>query len=72
MKNDHNWSPMKFEEVADEVDKKDSELGEGGGDEGERSRNFGRPYLVLTGIEERIKFIFTMSPYVKNDCNEYP
>ena len=28
---DHNWSPMKFEEVADEVDKGGSEFGGGGG-----------------------------------------
>ena len=26
---DRNWSPIKFEEVADEVDKRDSELGGG-------------------------------------------
>ena len=81
---DHNWSPMKFKEVADEVDKRDSELG---GNEGERFRNFGRPYLVSTGIEDGIKFIFTMSPYMSkiaseadflqcdityDDCKEYP
>ena len=33
-----NWSPMKFEEVADEIDKKDSELGS---DEGKRFRKYG-------------------------------
>ena len=57
---ENNWSPMKFEEVADEIDKKDSELG---GNEGKRFRKYGRPYLVASGIENGIKFIFTMSPY---------
>ena len=52
---------VKFEEVADEIDKKDSELG---GDEGKRFRKYGRPYLVASGIENGIKFIFTMSPYM--------
>ena len=58
---ENNWSPIKFEEVADEIDKKDRELG---GDEGKRFRKYGRPYLVASGIENGIKFIFTMSPYL--------
>ena len=81
---ENNWSPMKFEEVADEIDRKDSELG---GDEGKRFRKYGRPYLVASGIENGIKFIFTMSPYTSkvaseadllqcdityDDCKEYP
>ena len=43
---DHNWSCMKFEEVADGA------IVSWKGNEGERFRNFGRPYLMSTGIEE--------------------
>ena len=55
----HNWSPMKFEEVADEIDRDNSEIG---GNESERFRKCRIPYLVSSGIEDGIKFIFTMSP----------
>ena len=64
---ENNWSPMKFEEVADEIDKKDSELG---GDEGKKFRKYGRPYLVASGIDDGIKFIFTMSPYMSKVASE--
>ena len=80
----HNWSPMKFEEVADEIDRDNSELG---GNESERFRKCGRPYLVSSDIEDGIKFIFTMSPWMSkvgseadflqcdityDDCRDYP
>ena len=67
------------------MDKRDSEWG--GGDECEKFGNFGRPYLVSTGIEDGIPFIFTMLPYMSkiaseadflqcdityDDCKEYP
>ena len=81
---DYNWSPMEFERVADEMDKEDSELG---GNESTLFKKCGRPYLISSGIEYGIKFIFTMSPYMSkiaieadflqcdityDDCREYP
>ena len=44
---------MNFEEVADEIDKEDSNLG---GDESNKFRKSGRPYLVSSGIEDGIKY----------------
>ena len=46
---DRKWEPMNFEEVADEIDKEDSNLG---GDESNKFRKSGRPYLVSSGIED--------------------
>ena len=57
-----NWSPMNFEAVADDIDK-DTSLS--GSDELlTKYRRYGRPYLVSSGIEDGIKFIFTMSPFM--------
>ena len=78
---------MNFEEVADAVDKEDSEVG--GSETGELNeyKRYGRPYLVASGIEDGIKFIFTMSPVMAkiaseadfiqcdityDDCKDYP
>ena len=47
--------------------RKDSELG---GDEGKKFRKYGRPYLVASGIDNGIKFIFTMSPYMSKVASE--
>ena len=81
---DRNWSPMNFEEVADSVDTEDNELGEG---DNEEYRKHGRPYLIASGMEEGIKYIFTMSPMMAkvaseadflqcdityDDCKDYP
>ena len=56
---ENNWSPMKFEEVADKIDKKDSELG---GDEGKRFRKYGQPYLVTSGIDNGINLSLPCHP----------
>ena len=45
---------MNFEEVADEIDKEDSNLG---GDESNKFRKSGRPYLVSSGIEDGYLFV---------------
>ena len=84
---DHTWSPMTFEEVADTVDEEDSEIGGSETEELNEYKRNGRPYLVACGIEDGIKFIFTMSPVMAkiaseadfiqcdityDDCKDYP
>ena len=55
------WEVEHFEDVADEMDKKDEEL-TGNNKESLHLRKLMRPYLVSTGREDGIKFIFCMSP----------
>ena len=78
---------MCFEEVPDSVDSEDNELGENNDEDLIKYRKCGRPYLIASGLEEGIKYIFTMSPtMVKvaskadfmqcdityDDCKDYP
>ena len=66
---DTSWSPMNFETVADDIDKEDTQFS--GSDERlTRYQHHGRPYLVSSGIEDGIKFIFTMSPYMSKIASE--
>ena len=58
---DRKWEPMNFDEVADEIDKEDSNLG---GDESDKFRKSGRPYLVSSGIEDG--YIHYVTIHVKN------
>ena len=83
---DISWSPMNSETVADDIDKEDTQFS--GSDERlTKYQRHGRPYLVSSGIEDGIKFIFTMSPYMSkiaseadfiqtdityDECKEYP
>jgi len=57
--NDKQWSPCDFESVADSIDGEDSLLS---GENKQKYTQYGRPYLVSAGIENSIKYIFTMSP----------
>ena len=60
---------MNFEAVVDDIDKDD--IGFSGGDEQlTKYRRYGRPYLVSSGMEDGIKFIFTMSPYMSKIASE--
>ena len=84
--NDKNWSPMSFEKTADEIDDEDDQIS---GSQANKYKytNYGRPYLVASGFEEGIKYIFTMSPIMAkvaseadfiqcdityDDCRDYP
>lgn len=59
---DQSWSQMNFEEVCDSLDREDNELGDTNCEDFKKYKEHGRPYLVASGIEEGIKYIFTMSP----------
>ena len=81
------WSPLDFEEVADAIDREDNELS---GDAKEKLALYikhGRPYLIAGGIENGVRFLFTMSPLMSkiaassefiqcdityDDCKDYP
>ena len=78
---DRDWSPIDFEETANCVDEDDSDF-----QCEQDKKKYGRPYLVSSGIEEGIKYIFTMSPTMTkvacdadfiqadityDDCREY-
>ena len=68
---DRDWSPMQFEEVADKIDTEDNLRG--GADDDSRLtiyRQHGWPYLIASGIDEGIKFIFTMSPLMTKVASE--
>ena len=84
--NDKNWSPMNFEETANEIDEEDNQIS-GHGNQIDKYKQYGRPYLVTSGFEEGIKYIFTMSPTMAkfvseadfiqcdityDDCRDYP
>ena len=66
---DTNWSPMNFEAVADDIDKEDTSFS-GKDEQLTKYRHYGRPYLVSSGIEDGIKFIFTMSPFMSKIASE--
>ena len=66
---DTSWSPMNFEAVADDIDEDDTALS-GSNEPLTNYRRYGRPYLVSSGIEDGIKFIFTMSPFMSKIASE--
>ena len=70
---DRDWSPMHFEEVADTIDTEDNK--HGGADDDSRltiHRQHGwlAMYFIASGIDEGIKFIFTMSPLMAKVASE--
>ena len=65
--NDKNWSPMNFEETANEIDKEDNQIS---GCQMDKYKQYGRPYLVASGFEEGIKYVFTMSPIMAKVASE--
>ena len=82
--NDKQWSLMNFEETADEIDEEDNRIS---GSETDKYKQYGRPYLVASGFEVGIKYIFTMSPTMAkvaceadfiqcdityDECRDYP
>ena len=60
-----SWDVANFEEAADNIDTKDEELT---GDTVDlfQLKSLTRPYLVAAGIEDGIKFIFCMSPFMSS------
>ena len=84
---DKGWSPINFEEVADVIDEADNRISGDEQDKLKRYKHHGRPYLVASGFEDGIKYIFTMSPVMAkvaseadfiqcdityDDCKDYP
>ena len=67
---DKDWSPMNFEEVADTIDEEDNEISGDGSEKLKKYKRHGRPYLVAFGLEDGIKFIFTMSPIMTKVASE--
>ena len=57
-----SWDIADFETVADDIDHKDDELSAKTPLEQESLNKVCRPYLISTGIEEGVKYIFTMNP----------
>lgn len=83
---DKFWSPTDFENVAESIDQEDYEAGTTK-HELDKYKRHGRPYLVSAGIENGIKFVFTMSPLMADvasradfiqcditydNCKDYP
>lgn len=75
---------MSFEETANEIDEEDNQRS---GSQIDKYKQYGRPYLVASGFEEGVKYIFTMSPIMAkvaseadfiqcdityDDCRDYP
>ena len=56
------WFPSGFESTADELDKQDEKLRGDFRNNSNIYNRYGRPYLMAAGVEDGIKFIFTMSP----------
>ena len=56
------WSPTDFEEVANEIDEADISKSADSKARIQMYKQYGRPYLVAAGIEDGIRFIFTMTP----------
>ena len=56
------WSPTDFEQVANEIDEADISKSADSKERIQIYKKYGRPYLVAAGIEDGIKFIFTMTP----------
>ena len=67
---DKDWSPMNFEEVADTIDEEDNEISGDGSEKLKKYKRHGRPYLGAFGLEDGIKFIFTMSPIMTKVASE--
>jgi len=82
-----HWSPIEFEETADSIDRHDNAISGDNDDKLRKYRKIGRPYMLSAGIEENVKFVFTMSPLMTNvavesdfmqcditydACKEYP
>ena len=65
-----DWSPMNFEEVADTIDEEDNEISGDGREKLKKYKRHGRPYLVAFGLEDGIRFIFTMSPIMTKVASE--
>ena len=65
-----DWSPMNFEEVADTIDEEDNQMSGDGKERLVKYKRTGRPYLVASGLENGIKFIFTMSPIMAKVASE--
>ena len=64
-----NWLPYDFEKVADNVDEEDDKLS-GDADKMTTFKKNGRPYLLSAGIENGIKYVFTMSPLMVKIASE--
>ena len=58
----NSWDIADFETVADDVDHKDDEVSAKTPAEQESLNKLCRPYLISAGIEEGIKYIFTVNP----------
>ena len=52
---------MNFEEVADSIDEEDNQYSDDNEEKSSKYKEY-RPYLVASGYEDGIKYIFTMSP----------
>ena len=67
---DKNWSPMLFEEIADVIDKEYNEIGDSNDEELTMYKKHGKPYLVSTGMENGIKYILIMSPFMSQIASQ--
>ena len=67
---DKNWSPFDFERIANAIDNDDDKLSGDAQDKLRKYQKQGRPYLVSAGIEEGIRYVFTMSPLIARVASE--
>ena len=78
---------MTFEDVADFIDKEDNQLSDDAQTTIAKYTRYGRPYLVSSGYEDGVTFIFTMPPIMSDvlcaanfmqfditydECTDYP
>ena len=65
-----HWSPTEFEELADSIDKDDNAINGDNNDKLQKYRKLGRLYMLSADIDEKIRFVFTMSPLMTKVATE--
>ena len=65
-----DWCPMNFEAVADSFDEDDNHFSDDTDQRVSKYTKYGTPYLVSSGYEDGVKYIFTMSPIMTQVLSE--
>ena len=63
-------SPIEFEELADAIDRSDNAVNSDNDKKLQKYREMGRPYMLSAGIDQKIRFVFTMSPLMTKVATE--
>ena len=65
-----HWSSIEFEELADAIDKSDNAVSGDNDNKLQKYREIGRPYMLSADIDEKIRFVFTISPLMTKVVTE--